>query len=808
MSVTITHLIPCTSYTFTVSGRGSGRQGPNSEIFTAITAAEVPERVANIVVIETNLVWDAPSPLTCEMLQYHIHLNLIKIDQCQPSDRNHSFTVKEPNLELLRLESYSTYHVTISAESAAGIGPRSTVEITTPQKDATASPANVTLKNSTNPQALVFTWQEIPCGERRGVIQSYNYTLRNNSSVVEQDVVNTMSVTITHLIPCTSYTFTVSGRGSGRQGPNSKTITAITAAEVPERVANIGVNETNLVWDAPSPLTCEMLQYHIHLNLIKIDQCQPSDRNQSFTVKEPNLELLRLEPYSTYHVTISAESAAGIGPRTTVEIITPPKDATASPANVTLKNSTNPQALVFTWQEIPCGERRGIIQSYNYTLRNNSSVVEQNVVNTMSVTITHLIPCTSYTFTVSGRGSGRQGPNSEIFTAITAAEVPERVANIVVIETNLVWDAPSPLTCEMLQYHIHLNLIKIDQCQPSDRNHSFTVKEPNLELLRLEPYSTYYVTISAESAAGIGPQITVAITTPQKGATASPANVTLKNSTNPRALMFSWQEIPCRERRGVIQSYNYTLRNNSSVVEQDVDNTMSVTITHLIPCTSYTFTVSGRGSGRQGPNSETITAITAAEVPERVANIVVNETNLVWDAPSPLTCEMLRYHIHLNLIKIDQCQPSDRNHSFTVKEPNLDLVRLESYSTYHVTISAESAAGIGPQTTVEITTPPKDATVSPPNVTIKNSTNPRALVFSWQEIPCGERRGVIQSYNYTLRNNSSVVEQDVVNTMSVTITHLIPCTSYTFTVSGRGSGRQGPNSENITVITAAEGITI
>ncbi|XP_071953488.1 tyrosine-protein phosphatase Lar-like [Antedon mediterranea] len=640
------------------------------------------------------------------MLQYHIHFNLIKIDQCQSSDRNQSFTVKEPNLDLLRLESYSTYHVTISGESAAGIGPQTTtVEIITPPKDATASPSNVTIKNSTNPRALMFSWQEIPCGERRGVIQSYNYALRNNSSVVEQDVVNTMSVTITHLIPCTSYTFTVSGRGSGRQGPNSENITVVTAAEVPERVANIRVNETNLVWDAPSPLTCEMLQYHIHLNLIKIDQCQSSDRNQSFTVKEPNLDLLHMEPYSTYHVTISAESAAGIGPQTTVEIITPPKDATASPANVTIKNSTNPRALMFSWQEIPCGERRGVIQSYNYTLRNNSSVVEQDVVNTMSVTITHLIPCTSYTFTVSGRGSGRQGPNSETISAITAAEVPERVANIVVNETNLVWDAPSPLTCEMLQYHIHLNLIKIDQCQPSDRNQSLTVKEPNLDLLRLEPFSTYHVTISAESAAGIGPQTSVEIMTPQQVPTRGPrVRIT---SVTADSVSVAWTEIECGYRNGFVQSYklNVLSAEDTLIYFTEVERPgLNCSISYLTPFTQYFIYIFGLTSIGKGVTSE-LQIKTLESIPTVPRNVIIfNMTafsfRLCWISPNPTNGIVIGYMI--NYITLDK-----RNRTYQLKYDTIEhhgantrywytVDNLQANKHYAVQVAAFTSVGIGP----------------------------------------------------------------------------------------------------------------
>lgn len=103
-------------------------------------------------------------------------------------------------------------------------------------------------------------------------------------------------------------------------------------------------------------------------------------------------------------------------------------------------------------------------------------------------------------------------------------------------------------------------------------------------------------------------------------------------------------------------------------------------------------------------------------------------------------------------------------------------------------------------------------TGSPQNLTVI-STNPRNMLVAWQPVPEEEVNGPITSYivrymsdSPSLINKSttvSVTSNDVVITESV-----FPWRLYTVTLSAVNEAGEGPFSEPVTFLTAAEGIYI
>ena len=85
-------------------------------------------------------------------------------------------------------------------------------------------------------------------------------------------------------------------------------------------------------------------------------------------------------------------------------------EPSAVPANLTFIATTT--SLTFTWDEVPCGNRGGP-NTYKYTL-DTSSPVETAAT---SVTISDLIPCSSYQFSVLASTSAGDGPVTNIAAA-------------------------------------------------------------------------------------------------------------------------------------------------------------------------------------------------------------------------------------------------------------------------------------------------------------------------------------------------------------------------------------------------------
>ena len=95
----------------------------------------------------------------------------------------------------------------------------------------TSTPLNVQVTSSTT-SSLTFTWDEIPCGARRGVIE-YVYELLDGGRVVLSDRTPSTDINIAGLMTATNYVFRVAvvSVDSGETGPYSQPVNAITSDE-------------------------------------------------------------------------------------------------------------------------------------------------------------------------------------------------------------------------------------------------------------------------------------------------------------------------------------------------------------------------------------------------------------------------------------------------------------------------------------------------------------------------------------------------------------------------------------------------
>ena len=80
------------------------------------------------------------------------------------------------------------------------------------------------------------------------------------------------------------------------------------------------------------------------------------------------------------------------------------------------------------------------------------------------------------------------------------------------------------------------------------------------------------------------------------------------------------------------------------------------------------------------------------------------------------------------------------------------------------------------------------------------------LVFEWDEIPCGSRRGSIIQYHYELYNDDDMMVTDGnVTSRYVLLEMLTACSVYKFQVAAWTSIGNGPYSEHFTTNTSISG---
>ncbi|XP_033120184.1 phosphatidylinositol phosphatase PTPRQ-like [Anneissia japonica] len=843
---TITGGYPCESVTpqvaaCTSAGCGVYENGSN----ITMNPAE-PDSVQNVTITGASrsllVKWEAPATQGCEIDFYKLEYQMENPGMCGKIvlSVEKSLNTTTTNIEIRNLEVFSHYSVTIRAVigHVGGTnnfeGQETRLYSRTDEAEPLVGPEDIQAiisQEATNdtPGEIEISFGSVPCLQKRGVIIQYKVRVIDGDGNVFG---NTMTVGVSPAIitggyPCESITPQVAACTSAGCGgfENGSSIT-MNPAE-PDSVQNVtitGASRSLLVkWEAPVTQGCEIEFYKLEFQMENLGMCGENVGNvRSLNTTSTSIEIRNLEVFSQYSVTIRAVigQMRGTnkveGPGTSLhgrtdeaEPLVGPKDIKA----IVSQEATNdtPGEIEISFGSVPCLQKRGVIIHYKVRVIDGDGNVLGNTI-TVGVSpaiITGGFPCESVTpqvaaCTSAGCGGFKNGSNITM-----NPEAPGKVSvDVKGLSSDskrlfISWSAPEVVHCPILEYKIEYKLTYLDRCQ--NQSNEFQVKVVNYTetqdtLLNLTPFSSYDVVVSAGVKGMDGNTIftrgrTGFNYTATTDATAPPDNIINHKTENARSLNFTWEEIPCGHRRGSIVKYNYTLKMGSSIVRQDAVMDRTVMIRNLIPCTSYIFMVSGRGPEGQGPDSDSMEARTNVEVPESVEHIVDQETTLVWDRPPPMTCDILRYHIHASLIERDQCQQVDISTNFTVEDAEVKLKIWKPYSTYLVNISAETDAGLGPETTHKFVTPEKVPAHGPKEVNV-TAVSATGASFAWSEIECGYRRGLIRGYQFSLQNaDGQELISNETRERQCEFDDLTPFTKYIFSVKGFNSKGDGKNKE-------------
>ncbi|XP_072041054.1 receptor-type tyrosine-protein phosphatase F-like [Amphiura filiformis] len=488
------------------------------------------------------------------------------------------------------------------------------------------------------------------------------------------------------------------------------------------------------------------------------------------------------------------------------------------PTSIALDNVLT-KSIAFSWSVAMCPDTcPDGITGYSYILlRTGTEVVVSSgttIASEMIVTISGLSPCTEYSFTVAGISGTQTGRYSDVKYVTTLGEAPDQImihtSNPGETDITILWQAPTT-HCAVDRYIVEYRLVNRDQCQhvtDGDRLSAGEFTTLSATIRNLLPFSTYEVYVRAVNDFGEGLDGSIIrMTTSSQAPSAAPSNVKL-TSTDVNRLSFSWDEVPCGSRHGMIRGYFYQLIDNNGATitgEYPGDYTTNMQIAFergLLQCMRYQFKVSAYGEGNLGPYSDSIDAITATSV----VNLAVNassSTELVvsWEYPTESCTDSLTYQIKYRLTERDQCQSVDNEfETYADSESgttSVTLTNLLPYSTYEVRVIA--GGGVASKNGITKEGKPTGPPVGLEGASISNTT----LTFTWSEPECTKRHGVITGYTYSLSEIDTLTKTaDNENTSKtkVSFTNLSPGISYTFVVSAKTNVGEGP-TDSLTIAT-------
>ncbi|XP_072023791.1 receptor-type tyrosine-protein phosphatase F-like [Amphiura filiformis] len=404
-----------------------------------------PACVTNISAIaisedEICLSWDQ-SRDGCLADKYEVNYELINGDQCNaPITDSETLPMITGNKVILNmLIPYSTYRISvvpIRCVEAPGLetwveeGSSLTIEIDTLSDVPILPPANVQV--TATDRMIDFTWDLVPCGSRMGAHNTYRFEFEPYTP--ERRVLNATTPRTGFTRPqvkCnTEYTFRVAAVTNTGTGPFSETLRFTTdlnsdpfSPDSIVQVLPISPTSVNVNW---RPNDCVASAFTVEYRLINQDQCLYDESRPVILNSAPTqggkVTVGNLIPFSSYEFRVSAQNSDGERVGKVATFTTFSESPTGTPQNLQLVSATR-NAVAFTWNQVPCGERRGSIQNYVYELLDeNGEVIRSNLTSLTTVTAFHLEEDKEYSFRVAAINSAGQGSFTTELTVSTTMQ--------------------------------------------------------------------------------------------------------------------------------------------------------------------------------------------------------------------------------------------------------------------------------------------------------------------------------------------------------------------------------------------------
>ncbi|XP_063178935.1 phosphatidylinositol phosphatase PTPRQ isoform X1 [Chroicocephalus ridibundus] len=751
LTLRITDLKKYTEYAVEVSASTTVGEGLRSLPLHILTDEDAPSSppeslsVKQLSGVTVKLSWKPPLEPNGIILYYTVYV------WNEMSKR--SVNVTETSLQFTDLENNYDYSAYLTASTRFGDGniKSDTITFRTSEGAPSDPPKDVVYRNLTSTSIMLF-WS--PPQKPNGNILYYSVYFRNNSGIFIQnftshsndsDVNMPQSAVLDDLAKYSHYTLWLTASTAfGDGNKTSEIIDVHTDQDIPDGSVenlvyqNISSSSVNVSWLPPSQPN-GLVFFHVSLSLLQLG----TNKILSFLTYNTSIIFDNLEKYTDYILKITPATDKGSSELHALSLhIRTDEDVPESAPIIKTFSNLSITSVMLSWD--PPVKPSGIIISYDLNLfgpeRNDSFSTTNNF-----IILEDLLPFTLYSIYAAARTIKGPGPSAvlQFYTDESVPLAPPQnltITNYTADSVWLKWDPSPQPNGVIMRYNFKIyqnNTEKIFYQNVSGSNH-----EANL--VGLEPFSPYFISVSAFTKLGNGNQFSNAVQfTTMESVPDAVQNV--------HCIATSWQSIlvrwdPPASSNGIITHYIITVEGNSANFSSY--DTLH-TFRNLLSNITYQFKIKAATSAGDGEEQ----LCNASTLPEKVpsaprdivfSNVQSTSVTLNWRSPKSILGYFQNYKITTQLQSI-HCSDWETKecieyemHQYLYENIVDDRIEetvygLKKYRWYRFAVAASTNVGYGSSSPwISTQTLPGSPDSPPENVTVL-ATSPHSINISWSE---------------------------------------------------------------------------
>uniref|UniRef100_A0A8C4UAY8 Phosphatidylinositol phosphatase PTPRQ n=1 Tax=Falco tinnunculus TaxID=100819 RepID=A0A8C4UAY8_FALTI len=738
ISFVVTNLRPYTTYLFEVSAVTTEAGYIDSAIVR--TPESVPEdspqnfAKSNVTAKSFSVMWDPPTIVTGRF-SYGVELY-------GPSGHILANSTKDHKFVFSNLVPFTTYKVYISAETSAGVGPKTNLTVFTPA-DVPGAVSDLHLAE-VEATYIKIIWRKPQ--QPNGIITQYRVKVH----------VQETEVTLENTILEGKNKYLIDSLEPYMINENIKLSPTWNSMETANELYEGSAEMFSSIQTA-SPVVFTSISGD-NLPTINGDAELHSALDNRYAInilaEELAYVIKGLTPFTDYTISVSAFTVVGEGPPSVLTVKTL-EQVPSSVQNISYKNISSSSVLLY-WDP-PANPNGKIIHYTVYAMELDTKRAFHITTSNSSLLMTGLKKYTNYKMRVAASttiGESALSEENDVFVRTPEDEPdspPQNVEliNVTAMEINLRWLPPEKPNGLITHYEVFY----------SDSNNLFIKNASStcITLSEMKPYTLYNISIRAFTRHGHGNQssLPLLVRTSETVPDSAPENITYRNiSSMEIELSFFPPSIP----NGIIQTYTIYLKRTNGTEERVINTTLlTLRITDLKKYTEYTVEVSASTTMGEGLRSSPLCILTDEDAPssppeslsiKQLSGVTVK---LSWKPPLEPNGIILYYTVYVwNKMSKRSVNVTETSLQFTDLENNYE------YSTY-LTASTRFGDGNIKSDTIIFRTSEGAPSDPPKDVVYRNLTSTSIMLF-WS--PPQKPNGNILYYSVYFKNHSGIFIQN------------------------------------------------
>uniref|UniRef100_A0A3Q2Y7I1 Receptor-type tyrosine-protein phosphatase S n=1 Tax=Hippocampus comes TaxID=109280 RepID=A0A3Q2Y7I1_HIPCM len=385
-----------------------------------------------------------------------------------------------------------------------------------------------------------------------------------------------------------------------------------------------------------------------------------------------------------------------------------------------------------------------------------------------------LSPYSDYEFRVVAVNNIGRGPPSESVEAKTAEQAPStaprRVRGQMLSATTAVinWEEPEEANGQIMGYRVYYTL---DSSQHVNLWEKQIVRGANFVTIQgLIPNKTYYIKVLAYTSVGDGPLSPDLQIIAKTGVPSQPTDFK-GEAKSETSILLSWVAPVQTGQENQITGYDLLYKKRDDQDEVTFEPTSTYLMKDLKPFTTYAFRLAARSKHGVGAYTSEISAETPQTQPSgppaevRCSSPTSTSILVSWRAP-PMESQngiITRYSIQYAATDGEDKTPRQIP-DIPPESSQYLLEHLEKWTEYHVTVTAHTDVGAGPQSTPQLVRTEEDVPSGPPRKVEVEAVNSSSIKVIWRSPMPTKQHGQIRGYqvHYVRMLNGEPIGQPVI----------------------------------------------